>query len=431
MLRFYKTWTDFIARNFELWSKTHHAGENPGPGAVEIYAHARADHGFIFLVNPQYWDRDVTVPLDPQLGFSGSGLVELNELYPISRLRLAQGQPFVSLGETVSLRVPAQQVVVVEIRPAPAVVDTARLYGLPGTVEQTPDGYLVKTTGLQGTREQGALLAPADHPALTAARVRPDVPKQPRRQWAATSVILEPSANQAGLTRFQVQFRRDAAPTELREWQVRRGSLDAGIATNWPAGFEGEPLRFPLFADCEPAVPLPLSDGAADRLGLSPLANFCGAYVENAFAETQETWIEFLAAPEQGPAVQSPNSHRDPPGSAPGTERPSPRPAPAPFSELAKESASSWWLQTRFHLPFMYMIGAEPFNDEHTLLVLPFIRHAKVRNLRAWINGQPLDVRAYRYPRNRGLATYYADLVGTGARGGDNTLVVHFEDPPK
>ncbi len=431
VLRFYKTWTDFITRNFDLWTNTYHAGENPGPGAVEIYAHARADHGFVFLVNPQYWDREVNVPLDPQLGFSGSALVELRELHPVSRLRLVQGRPFVRLGDAVSLRVPAQQVVVLEVRPAAPAFENARLFGLPGTVDSTPAGYLIKTTGLQGTREEAALLVPGNHPPVMAVRVRPDVPKQPKRQWAATSVVLEPATNQTGLTRFHVQFRRDAAPTELREWQVRSGSLAAGIATHWPAGFQGESLRFPLFVDCQPAVPLPLSDGAADCLGLGTLANFCGAYVENAFSESQETWIELLTAAERATTKQPPASDPTPAGPVPSAGGPCPIRAPAPLSELAKDRASSWWLQTRFHLPFMYMIGAEPFFDEHTWLVLPFIRQSKIRNLRAWINGQPLDVQTYRYPRNRALATFYADLVGTGARGGDNTLVVHFETQPE
>jgi hypothetical protein len=50
---------------------------------------------------------------------------------------------------------------------------------------------------------------------------------------------------------------------------------------------------------------------------------------------------------------------------------------------------------------------------------------ARVKDLRAWVNGAPLDVRRYAYPRNRGLSTWWADLVGTGARGGDNVLVVY------
>ena len=47
------------------------------------------------------------------------------------------------------------------------------------------------------------------------------------------------------------------------------------------------------------------------------------------------------------------------------------------------------------------------------------------------MNGAPLEVRRYAYPRNRGLGTYWADLVGSGAHGGRNVLVVHVAVQPE
>ena len=75
----------------------------------------------------------------------------------------------------------------------------------------------------------------------------------------------------------------------------------------------------------------------------------------------------------------------------------------------------------------MYTIGAEPAFDEHTIMVFPTRDASRVRALHAWVNGIPLNVQRYAYPRNRALSTYWADLVGTGARGGENTLVVYVE----
>jgi hypothetical protein len=75
----------------------------------------------------------------------------------------------------------------------------------------------------------------------------------------------------------------------------------------------------------------------------------------------------------------------------------------------------------------MYTIGSEPAIDEHTLLVIPLMRQGECKYLRAWLNGTLLDVRPYRYPRNRGLACYYVDLVGSSARGGDNVLVLYLQ----
>ena len=75
----------------------------------------------------------------------------------------------------------------------------------------------------------------------------------------------------------------------------------------------------------------------------------------------------------------------------------------------------------------MYTMGAEPFVDEHTFIVLPFIRQARIGQVKAWINGIELEVRRYKYPRNPRLSCFYADLVGSGAQGGDNDLVVYFD----
>ena len=97
------------------------------------------------------------------------------------------------------------------------------------------------------------------------------------------------------------------------------------------------------------------------------------------------------------------------------------------YRTWCEDGETSWWLQTSFHLPFMYTIGAEPAFDEHTVLVFPMLDPTQVKDLRAWVNGEPLDVRRYAYPRNRALYTWWADLVGTAARGGDNTLVVHVD----
>ena len=106
-------------------------------GSVEVYGHAKGGHGFVFVVNPQYWGRTVEVPLDASLGFAGSGKCEIAELYPVERLRLTAQGPFASLGTTIRVHVPAQTVLVLEVKPAPKKIDGPRLYGLPGTIEAT------------------------------------------------------------------------------------------------------------------------------------------------------------------------------------------------------------------------------------------------------------------------------------------------------
>jgi hypothetical protein len=161
VIDFYKHWTDFVGKHFELWKHTWHAGDNPGTGGVEIYSHTHSrlslressgdvDRGFIFVVNPNYWDATVEVPLDERLGFTADGPCELTELYPLRRRRLTARGPTARLGTTLPFTVPAQQVVVLEVSPA-APVEQPTLIGLPGTVEKTHSGYIVKTAGTDGT----------------------------------------------------------------------------------------------------------------------------------------------------------------------------------------------------------------------------------------------------------------------------------------
>jgi hypothetical protein len=412
VISFYKHWTGFLKRNYRLWKTTYQAGENPGMGSVEIYSHAEGSSGFVFIVNPQYWGRTVEVPLDERLGFGREGFCEIEELHPIKRLRLTAQGPFARLGSTLPIHVPAQQVVVLEVRPAPERITEPRLYGLPGNVEADGNGYLVKTSGPQGSTERFAVLLPHGK-RITGAVVRPDVPKQAERLRVETTLrVLSTSAKG---TAMEVTFRGEAAPAELLSWRARAGCLSDGLAAGWQDGLTGaEALRYPLFVDTtDDSIGLPLTDERAAALGLGPLADFCGGYIENAFSEDQETWIE----------LKTDGESAFPDGKLLGEESP---PVKRPLPAQAKDMAASWWLETSFHLPFMYGLGYEPAQDEHTVLVLPLVRQARVAGIRAWINGLPLEVREYQYPRNRKLACFYADLVGTGAHGGDNKLVVQY-----
>jgi hypothetical protein len=407
---FYTKWTSFLKKHFDLWTKTYAAGENPGPGAVEIYGHAKGSHGFVFVVNPNYWGRTVEVPLDGSLGFDGQGQCEIEELYPVERLRLTPQGPLAKYGSKTAVHVPAQQVLVLEVRPAPKTVTKPRLYGLPGTVEPNESGYLVKTTGPQGATERFAILLPPDASPISSAEVRPDVPKQPKRAWEATPIRMMRSGGKESL--FEITFRRPKPPTELREWRAKPGTISE--AGNRCKGFaDGEALSFPLFADAEGVTP-PVWDDAANALNLGPLASFCGGYVDNAFSERQVTWIDLRTDGK--------------PASASGGLATSEVAARAlPIPDAAKSAERSWWVQTTFSLPFTYGLGMEPQFKDHTILALPFLRRAEVKNIRGWINGVPLDVRDYRYPRNTSFGCYWADLVGSGAHFGDNTLVVYFE----
>jgi hypothetical protein len=411
---FYTHWTEFVRRNYELWEKTFQAGENPGIGSVEIYGHAAHRHGFIFIINPQYWSRTVEVPLDATLGFDTSGKCEFLELYPVRRLRLTAQGPFASFGTKIPVKVGAQEVLVLEVRAASEEISAPRLFGLPGTVEQNEDAYLIKTHGPQGHRQRFALMLPPGSTPVGTASVRRDVPKQPKRQWAATPLKL--IVRNGPCVFIELTFRRRRAPTELRTWSVRAGGLSSGLNSGWNRGVpEEQILRFPLFVDVdEPNFALPVTDSRADKLHLGPLANFLVAYVDQAFSEDQETWIDLRA----GQAYLA--------GQSIGSEERLPSRKSLP--PLARDPRRQWWLGTNFYLPFINSGGTEPRPEYHPQLILPMIRRNQLKRIKAWINGAPLSVKTYLYPRNPKLGCFHSDLIRSGARGRQvNKLVLFFE----
>jgi hypothetical protein len=406
---FYSRWTKLVEANYSLWTKTYQAGENPGMGAVEIYGHTAGDHGFIFLVNPNYWDRTVEVPLDKTLGFTGTGICEIAELHPIECLRLTTQGPWPAFGTRLPMNVPAQQVVVLEVRPAPSEISSPRVYGLFGTIESDDGRCLFKTTAPQGQTARFAVMLPkGSQPIITAQVLDHPNAVDPRLSSATKIALLSSTVNGALV---EATFRRKHAPTELRAWRVRSGSLENGLAAKWHTTLVGgELVRFPLFSDTE--VPLPMTDDNASRLGLGAVANFCGAYVDNAFSEMQETWIEFQQGPRAGLSA------------APLATQET-LPIRKPLSALAKRSEKAWWFETSIDIPFLHSLGFDPAFDEHTIVVFPLLCQNAVKALTAWVNGKELRVQRYSYPVNRNLGCYYADLNGSDARGGHNDLVVH------
>ena len=161
----------------------------------------------------------------------------------------------------------------------------------------------------------------------------------------------------------------------LRSWRMNPGSLEEGLAAAWHVALaSGEEVRFPLFSDTE--IQLPITDDDSSRLALGPVANFCGAYVDNAFSERQETWIELH---QSGLSSQSPIRFTS-------TETLQER---KPLPSLAKRSEREWWFETNLKIPFLHSLGFDASFDEHTILVFPLLRQKQLKTLNGWIMALP------------------------------------------
>ena len=306
---------------------------------------------------------------------------------------------------------------VLEIRPRPRTIAVPRLYGIPGEIAKAADGYVLRTSGPQGTTERFAVLLPEGSEPIATVEAEKKIPDLDRRQWNwdPTALKLLASGRQGGADGTDVPQKgpvdRSAAVVRPLRQPRRRpeGQLAGGTFPSHggdvPVVFAG---RFPLTAEKLKAD------------GNGPLANFCGAYLENGFSEDQDTVIYLRTGAAASPAVPAATGLESLSNVAPPV-------LPAAASPLAKNTAGSWWLQTKFTTPLAQWGGAEGKLDDHTLIVLPFVDQNRVKRIAAWINGQPVDVQTYRYPRNRAMMCRWIDIVGTAIHPGVNDLVLQLE----
>ena len=133
---------------------------------------------------------------------------------------------------------------------------------------------------------------PDNAPPVSSASVRTDVPRQAKRLFAATELTLLGGNDR--YTLFDVTFRRTAAATELRHWTVQSGDADTGLAQNWPKGFDQthSPEQSSRCSRLRAQMEASSDSAAARSKEMGALANFAGAYIDNAFSEEQETWID-------------------------------------------------------------------------------------------------------------------------------------------
>jgi len=355
-IRFMRRWTDFLREHFQTWRRTARIGDAPGPGAAEIYAHVDGDRGFVCLVNQNPYPLTAHFTLDGTLGLTRGERFTLHEIYPRECPLTEQPLPFAERGEEITCIIPPHTVRFLEIK-LYASAEDVEIYGLPAIIKRTRTGYRAILRAPQGeTMLLGVVLPPGQAVAAVSARQTPTVPLY---TFPASARLVEARGNVA---RVEVTFPREQAPRALTRWRVTPGDVE---------------------------VELPRVECA-----------FLGGLITGAFSEEYEVQLDLRLAP----AGEEGRLHPAAPAAA-GS-------APAP-------SAPRQTFTTEFTLPFIEPahFGMMPdFNDD-TVLELAFADPAHVTEISARLNGRPIEVRRYAYPKRADWYTFYLELTGQASPG--------------
>jgi len=370
-IAFMRKWMGFIRKNFPVWKQTFRAGEAPGPGAAEIYAHVRKNRGFICLVNQNPFPREARFSLDGTIGLSREKETRflLDEIYPRICPAAEQPLPFAVYGDTIRCVMPAHSVRFLKLTPG---VDKKkiRVHGLPANVTSRSGGYGITLRAPQGeVVSLGVVLPEGSGIRSVSARQTPGVPMY---TFPASATIDRRRGN---LARISVKFPREKAPRELVHWKVSPGNV---------------PVELP-------------------QIGHTP---FLGGLLTGCFSEELEVQL----------TVQTHSVARGGSRLLPGIPKAKPV-RRVPFSKKQTFTA-------RFHLPYIEhpAFGMTPAYNDDTILGLSFTDPGLVQKIDARCNGRPLEVRRYVYPRAKQHRwhSFYVELTGQ-VEAGEITLEIDIE----
>ena len=164
-----RNWMDWTDANRTLLKKLRPLIGPPVLGRIDGTAAIDGDHGFVFLFNPNYRERNAEFTLDASIGVtSGEGFL-LRELYPqAGRLLGKPGVGVWKLGDKVSLPIKGPEALVLELVPAGTIKRPA-LLGATGTAAfEAGQLTLTNVAGPVGHTLDLAVLLPAGQ---TAAKV--------------------------------------------------------------------------------------------------------------------------------------------------------------------------------------------------------------------------------------------------------------------
>ncbi len=155
-------WLEWTARNKELLRLTKPILGQPALAKVDGTAMIDADHGYIFLFNPDPRALEAHIPLTAQIGFTAPTRVMLREVYPFAdRLRGNGDRGWYSRGDTLHVTLSGGTALVLQVMPTPRAADAPIVFGATGSA-RVANGVLVidSLVGEVGGRERVRVLLP-------------------------------------------------------------------------------------------------------------------------------------------------------------------------------------------------------------------------------------------------------------------------------
>ena len=396
--KFLARWTQFVKENWEYYHHTRILTDLPSVGQVEIYAHCKAERGYVFLINPNPFKLAARFSLDESIGLLSETTFSIKEIYPEKDCLPAIGRlPHKNYGDTVHYPVEAQSCAVLAIEPSNS-CSSARLFGLPAHLRSTPGGYQTTLSYFQGHDKELVVQLP---PNETVEAIYADGKEVPFSQ-------------ECDLFRFKVTFPKQKADPEIRQWVIRAGSLDSGLKQDFHPGIEGDVVTFPVLEHLLPEHRPSHYNATLEAADFSLSATFLGAFIENLLNEKYPLSLRILTRRET-------RSHT---GEITMKEKKLSSSLSLAQRQILLSDHAELWFSSQFEVPFTQRY-IPPGYYEHNFIGLNFLKPERIKRIQAWINGDAVQVNRYNYWRgSAGSFTYYLDGTRSSLRSGKNTLVL-------
>lgn len=221
---FYRKWIAWGRENYSYNDNVVPFGSQVRAGGVDGYAKWKGDKGFIFLCNPAPLDIDFSFGLDGETGFERDGIYGIKQLYPLENSAfydVVSGKYAFKRGDKVHIRVPAYEIVLLEI----GACSGDGLYNVSGAIKITGDRCDVTASSLSGTYADVAVRVPENVTSLCINGQ--DVSFKKRDDVICASVLFGESEPRC-ITGFTCGRERVYAPFNAQGGKKYTASVDIG-----------------------------------------------------------------------------------------------------------------------------------------------------------------------------------------------------------